>query len=582
MIDAKDQIRSFQARQGQGQTQTEIKLKSCEVTILQLQEELTNRDITINSKQNKNMELENEVEKLRTDNIHLKGELDQSKSNEAVSKELADQVQYIKELETTIHKQKDTITKYREEHESLGVLKEENLQLEQKLKGMSDLKDKLADMELKVLKYEEERTKWSVFLGPESTDKDEEMVDKENSIPKKRQQFSSPEEVFHALNEERNEKLQYLEKLGRLEAEASSTLQNLENLENELSSSVATNEELQTKLEKETTLRQRIERQKSLASKEAGFLREQLKNYDNEEVTMQQGNYDAQKTLRIQELEKIMDIYKSELSNMTIELNKKDGIDYITSSPSAFSKKRRRTGSDFSLDNQNLSNLIRQNRTLNEVKGDLTKKLRILETDYNSLKEKMQTLEKAKETKKRILQLRDNPLSQDQFIKKQLLDSLRTENIDLLATLENKFTESEKIEKLVPKSVLERLRLEVKEMENTVKIKEKRMLRLRQIFSAKSLEFREAVYSLLGFKLDFLPSNKVKVTSKFSSSDDDSFIFDPEAKTMKMCGGEVNNSFNEECANLITFWVKERREIPCFLSALNLELYERTSKAASF
>jgi len=67
----------------------------------------------------------------------------------------------------------------------------------------------------------------------------------------------------------------------------------------------------------------------------------------------------------------------------------------------------------------------------------------------------------------------------------------------------------------------------------------------------------------------------------FSSSEEESFTFDPDAGTMKL-SGSVDSAFARECSNLISFWVQERREIPCFLAALNLELYDRTTKAARF
>ena len=57
------------------------------------------------------------------------------------------------------------------------------------------------------------------------------------------------------------------------------------------------------------------------------------------------------------------------------------------------------------------------------------------------------------------------------------------------------------------------------------------MTRLKQIWGAKTLEFREGVGSLLGWKVDFLPNGKMKVTSLFYPSTEEaenSIVFDGE------------------------------------------------------
>jgi mitotic spindle assembly checkpoint protein MAD1 len=48
---------------------------------------------------------------------------------------------------------------------------------------------------------------------------------------------------------------------------------------------------------------------------------------------------------------------------------------------------------------------------------------------------------------------------------------------------------------------------------------------------------------------------------------------------MKVSGGP-NSLFALEIKNLITFWVEGRKEIPCFLAAMTLEFYEKTTRAA--
>ena len=43
---------------------------------------------------------------------------------------------------------------------------------------------------------------------------------------------------------------------------------------------------------------------------------------------------------------------------------------------------------------------------------------------------------------------------------------------------------------------------------------------------------------------------------------------------MKISGGP-DGAFGTEVKDLVNFWVKEKKEIPCFLAAMTLEFYEK-------
>ena len=93
------------------------------------------------------------------------------------------------------------------------------------------------------------------------------------------------------------------------------------------------------------------------------------------------------------------------------------------------------------------------------------------------------------------------------------------------------------------------------------------------------------MYSLLGYRLDFLQNGRVKCTSMFSTSTDQAFIFDGEEGTMQLVSQEAmekNQEWFQEVKNLVAFWVNERECIPGFLAGLTLELYDRsTSKTTN-
>ena len=158
--------------------------------------------------------------------------------------------------------------------------------------------------------------------------------------------------------------------------------------------------------------------------------------------------------------------------------------------------------------------------------------------------------------------------------------------------------------RFVPKQTVDKLMEEKSALEDVIKQKEKRMLRLQQVrsltvntyheggtitpfppflqvFTAKSAEFREAVESLLGIKLAFYPNGTVRITSIFDLGA--SFIFKPEAPS-----GEVDSLMRmrlvaqgpggpQDLQQLMDYWVVQKMCIPGFLAALTLECYEQSN-----
>ena len=55
--------------------------------------------------------------------------------------------------------------------------------------------------------------------------------------------------------------------------------------------------------------------------------------------------------------------------------------------------------------------------------------------------------------------------------------------------------------------------------------------------------------------------------------DDHHIIFDGENGTMKISGGP-NGAFGKEIKEQVDFWVKEKKEIPCFLAALTIQFHD--------
>ncbi|RKP12806.1 spindle assembly checkpoint component Mad1 [Piptocephalis cylindrospora] len=165
----------------------------------------------------------------------------------------------------------------------------------------------------------------------------------------------------------------------------------------------------------------------------------------------------------------------------------------------------------------------------------------------------------------RILQLEDNPTSRAMGVRKARLRALQKENMALLAQIktmgsttsadshlldENRMgdeegdegeseRQSEEARDLVPRESLLNLQSQLERAEEEGRMEGKKLLRLRQVFRNKAIEYREAVYSLLGYKLDFLPNGRVRLTSAYASSSEQCFDFESGAGdegTMELVG----------------------------------------------
>jgi mitotic spindle assembly checkpoint protein MAD1 len=101
--------------------------------------------------------------------------------------------------------------------------------------------------------------------------------------------------------------------------------------------------------------------------------------------------------------------------------------------------------------------------------------------------------------------------------------------------------------------------------------------RLKEVWAAKSGEFKEAIFSTLGWTVTFIPNGKMRVESVYHPSESDehenSIVFDGERGTMKV-GGGPRSAFAQRIDDQIRFWVREKGCIPGFLAALTLEFYE--------
>ncbi|KAK2768199.1 coiled-coil domain-containing protein mad1 [Arachnomyces sp. PD_36] len=548
-------------------------------TVEELQIDLQGTKDKLHSTQERVSQQESSINDLETENIRLKADGSDAETLTVLKRELSDQVTHIKKLESTNKDQTTELRYLRKIQKNVEVVEEQKKSLENQLHLMKDVESELGSIQIQKQILENERRSWTSLLETNGQEAE----------------FDSPEAVVRALVQERIEKASLVNRIGNYEPQITEKNEIINSLESDKA-------RLQKEMEKlrangagagatDNRSKTRLERQRTLAVKEVEYLRAQLKAFEDEETTMNVEEFDTRKTDQVNQLQALIDQYRTELTEAHEELSKQE---QPQADPAPRGTKRPLSPAESDADSERLAVLVRKNRTLQDSLSKAEQSTSLLHHELDATKSQLSTLQAQSRT--RILELRANPTAEAQNIKLSTLQALKAENQDLLAQLRGNHADV----KVIPISALETMRLEMEDMKRTVAEKEKRMKRLKEIWTAKSSEFREAVASVLGYKLDFMPNGRVRVTSMFHLSpeyrhggrdgagdgpgsmgdgEENSIIFDGENGTMKISGGP-NSLFALEIKPLIKFWVEERKDIPCFLAAMTLDFYDKTTRAA--
>jgi len=196
----------------------------------------------------------------------------------------------------------------------------------------------------------------------------------------------------------------------------------------------------------------------------------------------------------------------------------------------------------------------------------------------------------------RVLSLSANPAQEWADLRQAALDRLKEENAALLQRLSIVSTSStsntkpdpstdanttaKTEEELVPRASWLAVCEQKAQLEDELRQKEKRMLRLRQVFTAKTAEFREALSAILGVKLAFYDNGQVRVTSQYDLGA--AFVFQPAIRSGEGAGTGARMQLvaqgeggPQELPQLMRNWVEIEQSIPCFLASVTLECYDK-------
>lgn len=503
---------------------------------------------------------------LEADVLRLKAQTGDAETIAVIRRELTDQVTHIRNLEAKNRDQLAELRHLRAAHKAVEVVEEEKRSLQRRLNAAESLQHELDEERRQRQRLQDERLSWAAYLQSEGG-ADGQM------------EFDSPEAVARALVSERLHSASLVEKLGELQPEIADRDNIIQSLENDKAEMLDQIGKLRTTGGAaggaNDKARARLDRQRALAVKEVEYLRAQLKTFDMEDMTLQPDNVDHQKIKRIQELEDLVDKYKAEVGTLHADLNSLESTSPAAALPATAAGTKRPREPD-SAEHEQLAQLSRKNRKLQSDLSDLQTAHRLLQKEHSVATNQLASTQSHLQT--RILSLRSNPTADHEATKASTLAALQTENTELLATLQRQPSRFP----TVPSSQLAAAQRAVAEARAETASAHKSARRLKEVWAAKSAEFKEAVFSTLGWTVTFIPGGKMRVESVYYPSQTDehenSIVFDGEKGTMKV-GGGPRSKFAQRIGDNIKFWVRERGCVPGFLAALTLEFWEEQNAA---
>ncbi|KAI5921442.1 spindle assembly checkpoint component MAD1 [Camillea tinctor] len=569
----KDQLEDLSAAKEEGDRMNqkrhndmEAQLLNLRQTIQELESDGQARESSLQEVQQQLSEKDRIIGDLEADVLRLKAQTGDAETIAVIRRELSDQVQHIRSLESKNAKQHAELSHLRQIHKAVEVVEEEKRSLQRKVDAAEAIEVELAEARMQRQRLEDERLAWTAYLRSAS---------ESDGI----MEFDSPEDVARALVQERYNSASLMEKLGEMQPQIAERDEIIKSLEAEKKSLVSQIDKAKTAVAptSATKAQARIERQRALAVKEVEYLRAQLKTFDAEDETFDTENYDQNKVDRVAELEKLVDQYKEEVQALHKELSGLESPKGTTEPPTG----SKRPHPD-DAENEQLGELNRKRRKLADELSKLQTAHQVLQKEHEVLQSRLSAAESANKT--RILSLRSNPTSDFEAIKTMTLQALKQENQELLAQLQ-KETRREPKFPVIPASQLEAAKREIEEAKRATASAQKSARRLKEVWAMKSQEFKEAIFSTLGWTVTFIPNGKMRVESLFypSTSDDEhenSIVFDGERGTMKVSGGP-QSPFARRINDQIQFWVREKGCIPGFLAALTLEFYEEQNARRS-
>nr|Q874L7.1 RecName: Full=Spindle assembly checkpoint component MAD1; AltName: Full=Mitotic arrest deficient protein 1 [Nakaseomyces delphensis]AAO25612.1 MAD1 [Nakaseomyces delphensis] len=542
--------RRYEADRFEWKTQNEeldLELKSCKSLISKYEQLLMEQSEKINSLRSEVKNKEDqiaELEVVRQKKDHNITNTEEFRNLTTLKDIIKTHDQYALDLEQSNMRQAEELKRLKSLKESATFWRSENEQLQERIRQLEEVEQQYNEVQLEILELKVNISEWDRFLKEKCQPGDTETAEYTPS------DFVRDYEIlqndYKVLNDEFEDLKKETQMVKILNDELAMERNQILNLKNEYEKSIINLEKLNYELEQ----------QKTLSFEECKLLRKQLESIKHK------SNHEENDSTK--DYEVLIDNYKNQTKDLTSELKRmNDELIGSNRDSSAGSKKRKlRTGDSVNV------NLAQKLNTMQIENSNLQKEIHKLKAIIDVLEKKIRLLKENKEKRIRILQQRDSPLLKIQFARKQELDLLKDENKELLSLIENVTENNQNRIDTIPLSAYKSLEFQYQQSQENVVKGEKQLSRLKQIYNKKSLEFIDIVNSMLGFRLEFMLDGRVKIYSCYKP--DKYLIANLIDNTLKSNLDAIISDWDE----LLSLWVVERGQLPCFLATITLRLWE--------
>lgn len=119
-------------------------------------------------------------------------------------------------------------------------------------------------------------------------------------------------------------------------------------------------------------------------------------------------------------------------------------------------------------------------------------------------------------------------------------------------------------------------RQQIGALRNQIQSLENKQQHYKEIYRAASLEFREVIYLLFGYRVDRIGNNNYRISSVYAENEDEYLNF----RLNDM--GELDmleSDYSLTLVEMVSNYLAEHHSMPAFLSSLTLDLFNRSTVA---
>lgn len=111
-------------------------------------------------------------------------------------------------------------------------------------------------------------------------------------------------------------------------------------------------------------------------------------------------------------------------------------------------------------------------------------------------------------------------------------------------------------------------------MKNKIQSLESKQQHYKELYRVASLEYRDVIYLLFGYRVDRIGNNNYRISSTYADSEDEYLNFRlNEVGELDM----LESTYSNTLTDLVSNYLVGQSSMPAFLSSLTLELFNRST-----